>query len=170
MGPNVSFHLTHEEFDHFAERLLARDIIVRETWRSAEENLERGRKESEIYTGFLNFRGIEFSYNRRKSFSEGEEVVPGIPRRNPNLRVFTTYFDVTIIDHEPEEVGQLFVQLEYAFPQPEDWTSSPLPPVLPRPWTPARILSKLGCLLLFAGFLGVCYVLILGVRVLLGRL
>jgi hypothetical protein len=167
MAPDVSFHLTNDSFDRFADLLRPHGITVRDTGKSTSENLERGSMESESYMGFLSFGGFEFHYHRHKSLSAENDLTRSILRDNqnlvvnPNVQVFTTYFDVTITDHEPKVLEQLFVLLERAFPQP------PRPPrslPRPRPWTMARIRSRVGCLLLALLFFAMCFFPALGIR------
>ena len=161
MAPDVSFHLTNEAFDRFAELLQPHGITVRDAWRDTGENLERGSIESDERRGLLCFGGFEFSYFRHKSFSDDNELMPAGFRYNPNVQVFKTYFSVTITGHEPKVLEQLFLVLERAFPQPERALPS-LP--RPRPWTFARVRSKIGCFLILFAICAICFFLFLGVR------
>ena len=161
MAPDVSFHLTNDAYDRFAELLLPYGITVRDTWRNTSENLERGAMESDSYMGFLHFGGFEFRYHRHKSIGADNDFTRAIPRDNPNVQVFTTYFDVTWMDHDPKVFAQLEALLTTAFTQPKRPTR-----ILPRPHpaTRARILKRFGCLLVVLIFSAVCFFAVYGIR------
>jgi len=162
MSPDISFHLTNDAYDHFAELLHPHGITVRDVSHSTGENLEQGRPVSESHAGFLNYNGFDFSYRRRKSIAPVDSLMQFIPRDNPNVQVFTTYLNVTCADFTNIDIlEELFDRIELAFPQPKR-PKRLIPPQ--RPWTKARIRSRVGCLILLLFFFLSCFFITYGIR------
>ena len=163
MSPYISFHLTHDSFDRFAELLRPHGIVVRDTWHDSAEDLEASAPSMESYTGFLSFRDAEFSYNRHKSFP-GSSIAPFLPPRSHNVEVYSTYLSVDITGHDADSLEQLFQAITAAFPQPERPKRLPFQP---RPWTVRRLGKRAGCILAIAIFALICFFAAYGIRMFL---
>ena len=162
MAPDVTFHLSHDAYDQFAELLAPHAITVRDTAHDVHENLKTHSVAIESRSGFLTHQGREFVYRRQKSFPDSSFPWHLMPQESASVRVFREgSLSVTIGDHDSAALERLFAVLELVFPDPP--RPQPSPQTV-RSWTRFRLFKRLGCsivLILFAVF---CFFAFYGIR------
>jgi len=143
MIPQILFHLSHDDFDHFAEKIVPHGISVLDTESAVRKNLETGSIIEELVSGALIFQGARFTYERKKTIFDPDFRRDLVIQNSPSVRSFLDgCLTLVTVDSDPEVLSALVSILQLIFPNPP---AEPAPMEVVHRSARYRLFMRLGC-------------------------